>query len=364
MKSVAVVGAGILGLAHAYAHAKRGARVRVYERSPQATGASIRNFGMIWPIGQPSGPLAEVAMLSRRLWLELLDMARIPYWPAGSLHLAYQADEEAVAREFAEREPHRARWIGRDEALSRSHAANPEGLRGALFSEAEIIVDPRLAVPQLASLLKERFGVRFSFGTAVTDVGQLEADRVVICTGDDFETLYPRVFQSSGITRVKLQMLRTVPQPQGWSLGPAIAGGLTLQFYKSFQACTSLPELKARIAREMPEYNRWDIHVMASQTADGAITIGDSHEYGLSVDIFNKEEIDQLILTYLNRFARFPLPAIAQRWYGVYSKHPEKPFFVAEPEPEVRIVTAVGGAGMTLSFGLAEMLHTHSTSLM
>jgi glycine/D-amino acid oxidase-like deaminating enzyme len=48
---IAIVGAGILGIAHAYAMARRGRSVVVFERSPQATGASVRNFGMIWPVG-------------------------------------------------------------------------------------------------------------------------------------------------------------------------------------------------------------------------------------------------------------------------------------------------------------------------
>jgi hypothetical protein len=38
----------------------------------------------------------------------------------------------------------------------------------------------------------------------------------------------------------------------------------------------------------------------------------------------------------------------------VYSLHLERPFFEAEQDPGVHIVTAPGGSGMTLSFGLAE----------
>jgi glycine/D-amino acid oxidase-like deaminating enzyme len=45
---------------------------------------------------------------------------------------------------------------------------------------------------------------------------------------------------------------------------------------------------------------------------------------------------------------------VAQRWHGVYAKHPEKPFVSLDAGPGVRIVTAAGGSGMTLSFGLGE----------
>lgn len=354
MREVAIVGAGIVGLAHAYHFAKRGDRVRVYERSERAQGASIRNFGMLWPIGQPRGERAEMAMRSAEIWSEVLAESGIWSDACGSLHLAYEADEEAVAQEFVAQEPSRGRWIGPDAVAQISPAARLEGLRGALFSPHERIVDPRLTISMLPEYLDERWGVQFFFGHAVRDVRSLQADLTIVASGADFASLYPEVFAKSELTKTKLQMLRTVAQPENWRLGPALAAGLTMRFYQSFAHCPSLPALARRFAETMPEYERWGIHVMASQMADGSLTLGDSHEYGLEIDIFNKEEIDELILAYLRRFAQFPHPQIAQRWSGVYAKSFAAPYFVAEPEAGVKIVNGLGGAGMTLSFGLAE----------
>ena len=100
---VAVVGAGMVGLAHAYLAARSGKKVWVFERSPAALGASIRNFGMVWPIGQPAGALYRMALRSREIWLELLRAAGWPFRATGSLHVAYREDEAAVAREFSDK---------------------------------------------------------------------------------------------------------------------------------------------------------------------------------------------------------------------------------------------------------------------
>jgi len=363
---IAIVGAGIIGLAHACLAAKAGKSVVVFEKSPRAAGASIRNFGMVWPIGQPAGEMLALSMRSRELWLQMLTEANLQYRNTGSLHLAYREDEAEVIREFAEKGPglgYECFWMNNAQVLEKSHAARPDHLIGGLWSSTEFTVDPRRIIQSLPVFLEQRYGVQFLFNTLVsgidapsieTTAGRWSAEAVIVCSGEDFQTLYPEHFAASGLTRCKLQMMRTAAQPAGWQLGPSLAAGLTLRFYPAFQICATLPALSQRIADETPEFDRWGIHALVSQTADGALTLGDSHEYGLHVDIFNKQEIDDLILNYTRGFLCAPDLAIAERWYGVYAKHPEKPLVVINPQDGVRIVASPGGSGMTLSFGVAE----------
>ena len=329
----------------------------------------MRNFGMIWPIGQRAGAVHQMAMRSRQLWQEILDASGSPYRPNGSLHVVYHRDEAEVAREFAERAPgfgYACTWLSPADVLRKSQAVNPEGLLGGFWSPTELTVDPRDILARLPTFLTEKFGVQFRFGTAVRSIQlpRIEAGsdiwlaaQAIVCGGDDFETLYPELFAASAIDRCKLQMMRTAPQKNGWELGPALAAGLTLRFYPAFEICTAtLPKYKERVARELADYDRWAIHTLVSQTADGALTLGDSHEYGLAVDVFNKTEIDELVLQNVRTFLIAPDLSIAQRWYGVYAKHPDKSWVAIDAAPGVRIVTAVGGSGMTLSFGLAEQM--------
>jgi len=372
-KQVAVVGAGILGLAHAWAAARRGHKVTVFEKNDRAIGASVRNFGMVWPVGQPPGEALEVALTSRGLWLEFSKKAGHWALPCGSLHAAHRPDEWRVLEEFAALAAgfgYDCKLLNREQTLHMAPGVNPQGLLGGLYSSTEVAVDPRKASAALAKWLAEAFAVTFCFST---EVAMIESngrgpvlrlrpaerilqpfDRIVVCAGSDYLALFPESFQASGIRLCKLQMMRTKAQPAGWRIGPHLASGLTLRHYQNFSVCSGIGALKERIARETPELDRYGIHVMASQNEEGEVIVGDSHEYDREIEPFDKALIDELMLRELSKVFSLPDWTIAERWHGIYAK-PASGFVVeTEPLAGVHVCTAAGGSGMTMSQGIAE----------
>ena len=369
-RSAIVIGAGIVGLATARALALRGFSVKVFERSDKAVGASIRNFGMIWPIGQPAGKMYDRAVRSRDIWKEIASRAGFWHEKAGSLHLAYHTDEWVVLQElFAifRKEGRPVRLLDEAAVADLSDAVRTKGLLGALSSDDEVIVDPREAIASLPGWLAGHLPIQFFWGKCVSYISdqivyigndeEHEADLIFVCNGADFETLYPEHFAQQPVTKCKLQMMRLAAQPGDWRIGPALCGGLSLIHYNSFRAAPSLDVLRQRYTSEMADYLQWGIHVMVAQNGRGELTVGDSHEYGLTQDPFDKEFINRKILDYLRCFACFRNWTVTETWNGVYAKltDGEADLFFS-PEPYVYVINGVGGAGMTLSFGLAEEL--------
>jgi FAD dependent oxidoreductase TIGR03364 len=366
-KSAIVIGAGIVGLATARALAIKGYSVKVFERTQKAVGASIRNFGMIWPIGQPAGTLYNRAIRSRNIWKEISDNSNIWSENAGSLHVAYHDDEWNVLQELYEaflQEGRKVELLNKDEIAKRSEAVVQQNLLGGLYSAEELIIDPREAIANLPGYFAEKYQIEFNWGKCISRIAnqtiyigneEHKADLIFVCSGADFETLYPLEFSKLALTKCKLQMMRMVAQPDEWRIGPALCGGLSLIHYASFKAASSLPQLKKRYEEEMPDYLKWGIHVMVSQNGKGELTIGDSHEYGLTHDPFDKDFINTMILDYLKKFAQFKNPQLIESWNGIYPKltSGENDLFFS-PDASVYIVNGLGGAGMTLSFGYAE----------
>ncbi|MEI9955497.1 MAG: FAD-dependent oxidoreductase [Ferruginibacter sp.] len=101
---------------------------------------------------------------------------------------------------------------------------NTDNLLGGLFSTEELLVDPREALSVLPGYLHEKLGVDFYWNKCITYIAdqtvyigneeEHEADVIFVCSGQDFETLYPEEFLKLPLTKCKLQMLRTAPLPK------------------------------------------------------------------------------------------------------------------------------------------------------
>ncbi|QUD89167.1 TIGR03364 family FAD-dependent oxidoreductase [Phenylobacterium montanum] len=358
---LAVVGAGIVGLAHALAAARLGKQVVVVDRDAQANGASIRNFGFVTVTGQEQGLIWRRARRSRDVWAEVAGPAGIAIEHAGLVLPAQRPEAAAVLQAFLETDmAGGCRWLGKDEASGQLGPVQPPALEGALISDVDLRVESRQAIPRLAAWLEAAHGVIFRRGVTVqavetgllvTSQGSIHADAIVVCPGDDLFGLFPDSFTQAGVTRCKLQMLRLAAP--GWRLPAAVMSDLSLVRYLGYAALPEAEALKARLLSEQRSHLAHGVHLIVVQSADGSLVVGDSHDYAPTPDPFSSDALDQLILDeFAAVFGQAPPPVI-ERWTGTYASAPGHSL-VETPAPGVRLVVVTAGNGASTAFGLAE----------
>ena len=359
---LAVVGGGIVGLAHALAAAKAGRRVAVIERDVRANGASIRNFGFVTVTGQERGETWRMAMRSRDIWAETAAAAGIPIEHRG-LYLAARSQEAiAVIETFLATEMGEAcRLLEPSQFRALSGGLGGPATLGVLESPHEVRVEARNAIPALTKWLREALGVVFFNGATALDIapprlrtsrGTIEADAVVVCPGDEFSTLYPELIAGFALQRCRLSMLKLADP--GFRIPGALMSDLGLTRYKGYSALPQAGAVEARLRAEQPAAFEHGVHLIVAQGADGTLIVGDSHHYDALPEPFAPAAAEREILAeYARALGREP-PPVLERWTGVYGVASEPPFIVEAPEPSVRLMMVTGGKGMSTAFGVAE----------
>ncbi|HPM32753.1 MAG TPA: TIGR03364 family FAD-dependent oxidoreductase, partial [Chryseolinea sp.] len=357
--------AGIVGLAHAYMALRKGYKVVLFDREQFAVGASVRNFGLVWPIGQEPGVGLDRALRSRQHWEEISKQAGFWMKDNGSLHVVYHEDEWNVLQEFTQvyRDfPYDFKLLSAEEVRQKSPIVKHQKLKGGLWSATEGTVYAREAIRKIPQWLEAKYGLILKFGHVVTEISlpiiktareSWGVEKVIVCSGADFETLYPEVFDQQPVSKCKLQMMKAIPD-KPFNLGPTLCAGLTLRHYAAFAKCPSLAQVDARYNSTSSDFKEHGVHVLLAQNEMGELIIGDSHHYSRTVEPFDSEAVNDIILNYLYEFTELKDLKITERWHGVYPKVQGNIDLILRPEPNVTIVTGLGGAGMTLSFGLAE----------
>jgi FAD dependent oxidoreductase TIGR03364 len=357
---VAIVGAGIVGLACALAATDRGKRAVVIDRDERANGASVRNFGFVTVTGQAGGAMWRRARRSREVWEHVAPLAGIAILQRGLLMVARRSESAAVLEAFAATEMGEAcRLLTPVELRRRQPEVASLGLTAALWSPHELRVESREAIPLLAAWLEAR-GVVFRRQTAAlavetgkvfTSGGVVEARAIVVCPGDDLVSLFAESIAAHGIARCKLQMLRLVDP--GFRLASPVMSDLGLIRYAGYAALPEAAGLRERLEAEQPDHIAHGVHLIVVQGQDGELVVGDSHHYAATPDPFASEAVDRLILEEFTAVFGCPPPAVTARWTGTYAYGPS-PVLIETPLPGVRLVMVTTGAGASTAFALGE----------
>ena len=359
---LAVIGGGVIGLAHALAAGRAGKRVVVIEKDARANGASIRNFGFITVTGQERGDSWSLARRTRDVWAEVAPKTGVAIEQNGLYLTARSAEAIAVIEAFLATEMGEGcALMTADGFRQASDGLGGADLQGALYSPHDLRVESRTAIPALAAWLKAEFGVTFMTETVAfeaappvlrTSRGTVEAGAVVVCPGDDFVTLYPERIASFGLKKCRLSMVKLADP--GLRLPGALMSDLSLTRYRGYSALPQAAALEAKLRAEQPSHFEHGVHLIVAQGADGGLIVGDSHHYDHLPGPFAPAEAERDILDEYARATGRAAPPVLERWTGVYAVADDRTYLIDTPQPDVRLVIVTSGTGASTGFGIAE----------
>lgn len=363
---VAIVGAGVIGLYHAYAAAQRGLKVAIFERSYTPLGASIRNFGHGQIIGQAPGLMLDLAKQSRKIWAQMSTQAGFLARQKGTLLFARTEAEQHLLEVF---HAGRAQQFAYDcELLSQAQLKSLYNgqfahHRLALHGKEDQVLYSRETIPAIAKYLASLDNIDLFLSTLVRDIepehgilttsnGQFSAEHIVVCSGHDYQTLLAEEMRKLEPVVCQLQMLRVTPK-QPLALEHALMTGLSCTHYGAF---SDLPEAQAiaqQISQETPLLDKYGIHLLITPTPYGDLIIGDSHEYSADAQPFNTEQTDQLLVDLTEHTLGCEV-TVVERWQGVYGAKGKEPISVLTPHKNVTAVLMRTGLGMSVAPALGE----------
>ncbi|RWZ84686.1 TIGR03364 family FAD-dependent oxidoreductase [Glutamicibacter sp. HZAU] len=364
---VLVIGAGIVGMAHAARSLDAGLSVIVIDRDHEAVGASVRNFGHCCITAQ-SGELYDLAQSGRPLWLDYAERAGFWAVESGAVVVATTETELQVLRELSAR-----RVTGQVEMLNAQDVAeqlgreSTEGILGGAFLRDDLRVDPRTTVAKLAQWVDAHVAGSVQFNTSAlgfgagkqrrasvhTNRGSFEADQVFICVGHDVDYLFPQIAQDHQITRCALQMLRAEAS-EDLEVKPAVLTATSMLRYEAFTEVPAAQALQAEVLAEHPELLSIQANVMFTQRPDGTLLMGDSHSYAATQAPFLKESTSETLHSAIAGYLQGTELKVIERWQGIYASSAVAPLLIRNVADAITIVSVTAGVGMTLSFGLAD----------
>lgn len=367
-----LIGGGVLGTFHAYHALEQGLRVAVLDKNNRPQGSSVQNFGQV----VPSGMNAEWQRHGRKsleIYKSIQAQFDISARQNGSVYIASDTEEMTLLEELAainRANDYPSQLLTAQECLQRYEGLRAGYCRGALFFPEEITLEPRVALYRIQQFLTEQKGLDFfpkilavevehtGGGCRVTasDKRNFHADQVLVCSGYEFQSLFPEIYAQSDLQAVKLQMMLLEQQPTQVIPG-SILTGLSIRRYESFRDCPSYAAIKAAEDPDSPA-KKWGVHILFKQTTDGSVILGDSHEYADASDaehlrIETKAEINRFMLDEAAKIFDLQNWNIRETWNGMYAQCKTNDIFQHSIGNQIHLLTGIGGKGMTASAGFS-----------
>lgn len=367
-----VIGGGVLGTFHAYHALKKGLTVALLEKNDKPVDATVRNFGQVVPSGM-NAKWQRYGRKSLELYKSIQQEFDIKIQNHGSIYIASNPEEVTLIEELStinKNNDYASELLTKEQCLKKYPSIREDYCKAGLFFPEEVSADPRYMIHQIHSWMKTLPNFSIHYQTLVKEIDRkgnsckltdklgnfYEAEKVILCSGSEFEILYPELFLQSDIELVKLQMLRLSSQNKVKIPGNILTG-LTIRRYESFEECPSFQSIKSK---EDPNsyWKKWGVHILFKQENDGTIILGDSHEYA---DVKNKNDIDFYIRNEVNEYfveegkkiLNLDTWQIDSAWLGIYSQCKENDLYQNTIDDKVHIVTGIGGKGMTGSAGFS-----------
>jgi glycine/D-amino acid oxidase-like deaminating enzyme len=332
---VAIVGAGVTGLACARVLALAGSRVRVLEARRAGSGASGRNGGFALrgtALPYDRMPLPDVMRLTEEALGRVRELAGDAFRPVGSLRVANSPEEleelhaegEAIAADGFAVEP-------------RAREELPPAVRGfglgGLWHPPDGALDQGRWLRRLAALaadagaaVAEETRVTGLDGTSVrTEGGTVEADHVVVGMDGYGDGLLPEL--ESSVTTVRGQVVATEPLD--------------------------------REVLPCPLYSRWGYDYV-QQRADGRLVAGGRRDTNLDGETTREErttaEIQGRLDELVAELTDGRPPAITHRWAGLMGFTEDGLPLAGElpGRPGVWVSAGYSGHGNVLGFACGE----------
>ncbi|MEO8095365.1 MAG: FAD-dependent oxidoreductase [Pseudolysinimonas sp.] len=325
---VVVVGAGIVGLGHAWEAYRRGLTVAVVDRAAGIHGASARNFGHIAVTAQ-SGPALDYAEAGRATWKRLAVSADFALSSAGAIAVARSEAEYELLEGLHFERGSRSAVLLSAHLVAESTPVIEQHIVGGAWLSRDLQVDSRTACARIAEWLAG-CGVHFFWDTEVLEVedgivhtgrGDIAAGLIAVAINYAVDDLYPALPVWSDVNFCAVEVL-AIRAPFEYELETPVLTGWSLAHGELF-----------------------------AQRPNGDLLVGERPAVGGTA-----EPEERLLGTTRELFGTGEL-IVRERWTGLCARGGDD-FFVHAPSDNVIVTSVVAASGMTTAFGFtASVMH-------